>query len=175
VLAIAPGRSSLGAAHLDATTGEFFLSEWDGPGRWDRLRDDIGATLPRELLLPRSAELPSWLLDEAQPESRIPRSVLDDRAFDPRAAQADLLAHFETASLAAFGCDGRELGTAAAGAVLRYVRETQKRALDHVTGLTARLAGDALVLDSLTRRNLELVLTDSEIWSQIPGGSLIKT
>lgn len=157
VLAIAPDRASLGAAYLDATTGEFFVSEWEGPARWERLRDEIGATLPRELLLPRSAELPVWLVDSAQPESLIPRSLLEDQAFDARAARRDLLAHFETASLAAFGCEGRELATAAAGAALRYVRETQKRDLGHVTSLRARLAGDALVVDSLTRRNLELV------------------
>jgi DNA mismatch repair protein MutS len=157
VLAVAPGRAALGAAYLDATTGEFFVSEWEGPGRWERLRDEMGATLPRELLLPRSAELPAWLLDGAQPEAHIPRSLLDDQAFDPGAARRDLLAHFETASLAAFGCEALPLAAAAAGAALRYVRETQKRDLGHVTSLRARLAGDALVVDSLTRRNLELV------------------
>jgi DNA mismatch repair protein MutS len=157
VLGIAPGRTALGAAYLDATTGEFFVSEWEGPARWERLRDEMGATLPRELLLPRSAELPGWLVDGAQPESLIPRSLLDDHAFDPGAARRDLLAHFETASLAAFGCEELTLACAAAGAALRYVRETQKRDLGHVTNLRARLAGDALVVDSLTRRNLELV------------------
>src|SRR5207249_522549 len=46
VLAISPGESALGAAWLDATTGDFFVSEWSGPNRWDRLRDEAGATRP---------------------------------------------------------------------------------------------------------------------------------
>src|SRR5687768_16120325 len=51
VLALAPGESALGAAWLDATTGEFFVAEWDGQARWERLRDEVGATRPRELLV----------------------------------------------------------------------------------------------------------------------------
>src|SRR6187431_583561 len=50
VLAIAPGENVLGAAWLDATTGEFVAAEWEGPARWDRLRDDLGGARPREIL-----------------------------------------------------------------------------------------------------------------------------
>jgi DNA mismatch repair protein MutS len=157
VLAIAPAEATLGAAYLEATTGEFLVCEWDGPARWERLRDDLGAMLPRELLLPRSAALPAWLSDPAQPEAAIPRALLEDAEFDPRRARRELLAHFGVASLEAFGCEALTRATAAAGVALRYVRETQLRDLGHVTGLRTRQAADALVLDTLTRRNLELV------------------
>ena len=157
VLALAPAEASLGAAWLDATTGEFFVSEWEGPARWERLRDEIGALRPREILLPRSAQLPSWLDDVEQPEGAIPRSLLEDPEFDARTGRRDLLAHFQAASLEAFGCERLPRATAAAGAALRYVRETQKRDLGHVIGLRTRQACDVLVLDSPTRRNLELV------------------
>jgi DNA mismatch repair protein MutS len=158
LLALAPGESALGAGYLEATTGEFFVAEWRGPAAWERCRDDIGALRPREILLPRgAAQLPAWLLDPSQPEAAVPRTELDERHFDPRDSRRELLAHFGVLSLEAFGCESLPLATAAGGAALRYVRETQKRSLAHVTGLRTRGPSDALLIDGLTRRNLELV------------------
>jgi DNA mismatch repair protein MutS len=156
VMALDPGPSALGAAWLDATTGEFFTTEWDGPARFERLRDEIGATGPREILVRAGSELPGWLGDPAQPEGAIPRAPAEDRSFEPERARRELLAHFGVVTLEAFGCEALPRATAAAGAVLRYVRDTQKRDLTHVTALTTRGSGDALVIDSVTRRNLEL-------------------
>ena len=157
VMALEPGPDTLGVAWLEPTTGEFFAAEWDGAARFDRLRDEIGATRPREILARREADLPPWLSDPAQPEGAIPRAPVEDRAFEPERARRELLAHFGVATLEAFGCEGLPRATAAAGAALRYVRETQKRDLAHVTSLVTRGSQDVLALDSLTRRNLELV------------------
>jgi DNA mismatch repair protein MutS len=164
ILALAPGETSLGAAWLDATTGDFFVSEWPGPGRWDRLRDEVGATRPREILVPRGAELPPWLTDAAHVEGAVPRTPLEESSFDPRSGRRDLTAHFGVVNLEAFGCEQLPRAAAAGGAVLRYVHETQKRDLAHVTSLRTRHPGDGLVIDGLTRRNLELVenLADGE-------------
>jgi len=157
LLAVEPGPSSLGLAWLEPTTGEFQAAEWDGPGRFERLRDEIGASRPRELLARHDAELPGWLSDPAQPEAAIPRGPVDERAFEPDRARRELLAHFNVATLEAFGCEALPRAAAAAGAVLRYVRETQKRDLAHVTTLVTRGSSDVLLIDSVTRRNLELV------------------
>jgi DNA mismatch repair protein MutS len=157
VLAVEPGSSRLGAAWLEPTTGEFFVAEWEGPARFERLRDEIGGTRPREILARREAALPEWLLDPAQPEGAIPRAPVDDRSFDSDRARRELLAHFGVVTLEAFGCEDLKHAVAAAGAALRYVRDTQKRDLAHVTGLLTRGPHDVLVLDALTRRNLELV------------------
>ena len=158
VMAIDPGASSIGVAWLEPTTGEFQAAEWDGPNRFEVLRDEIGAGRPREILARRDAELPPWLSDPAQPEGAIPRAPVDDRAFDPDRARRELLAHFGVATLEAFGLsEERPRAAAAAGAVLRYVRETQKRDLAHVVSLTTRAAHDVLTIDTVTRRNLELV------------------
>ena len=157
ILALCPGPSALGAAYLDATTGDFFVVEWDGPLRWERLRDDIGANRPRELLLPSGADLPHWLSDRTTRDGALPRSVLDEPFFVPRSSRAVLLAHFGVASLEAFGCERLPLAACAAGAALRYVRETQKRELGHITSLRTRSTDEVLVIDELTRRNLELV------------------
>jgi DNA mismatch repair protein MutS len=163
VLALDAGPQSLGAAWLEPTTGEFFVAEWDGPGRWERLRDEIGATRPREILIRRGTELPRFLSDSAQPEGAIPRAEVEDRSFETGTARRELLAHFGVANLEAFGCDSLPRAVGAAGAALRYLRDTQKREVTHVTGLVTRGPGDVLVVDGLTRRNLELVenLTDA--------------
>jgi DNA mismatch repair protein MutS len=162
VLALDAGPQSLGAAWLEPTTGEFFVAEWEGPGRWERLRDEIGATRPREILARRGTELPPFLSDPAQPEGAIPRAEVEERAFEAGTARRELLAHFGVANLEAFGCDSLPRAVGAAGAALRYLRETQKREVTHVTGLVTRGPSDVLVVDGLTRRNLELVesLTD---------------
>jgi DNA mismatch repair protein MutS len=157
VLAVAPGPSSLGAAWIDATTGEFEVAEWEGPLAWERLRDDFAATRPREILVPRGASLPAWLADSAQAEGAIPRTELEESAFDPRSGRRELLAHFGVLTLEAFGCDSRPAAIAAGAAALRYLRETQKRDLTHITSLRTRAGQDGLVIDALTRRNLELV------------------
>jgi DNA mismatch repair protein MutS len=155
VVALAPGPTSLGAAWLEATTGEFFVAEFTGAARWETLRDELAAARPREILAPHGLEGPRWLSDPLA-EGAIPRSEIDDRWIDPRSARQHLLAHFGVLTLEAFGCETLLQATAAGGAVLRYVRETQKRDLTHVTALTLRVRTDGLVMDALTRRNLEL-------------------
>ena len=157
VLALAPGPAALGAAWIDATTGEFEVAQWEGASSWDRLRDDLGATRPRELLVPRGAVLPAWLTDATSSEGAIPRTEMDESAFDPRGGRRELLSHFGVLTLEAFGCDAQPAAIAAGAAALRYVRDTQKRDLAHVTSLRTRAAEDGLVIDALTRRNLELV------------------
>src|SRR5439155_1465386 len=87
----------------------------------------------------------------------LPRTLLDVAAFDPGSARRDLVAHFGVASLEASGCESLPRAAAAAGAVFRYVRETQKRDPAHATAPRTRHQEDGLVIDGLTRRNLELV------------------
>ncbi len=157
VMAVEPGPASLGVAWLEPTTGEFQLAEWDDEARFERLRDEIAACRPREILARRDAPLPAWLADPSQPEGAIPRAPVDESAFQAERARRELLAHFGVATLAAFGCEQLPSAVAAAGAALRYVRETQKRDLAHVTSLVTRVSQDLLTIDTLTRRNLELV------------------
>jgi DNA mismatch repair protein MutS len=156
VLAVDAGASSIGAAWLDPTTGAFFVSQWDGPDRWDRLRDEIGATGPREIVLGRSQERPAWATSDSAPEASIPRVASDDPP-DPATAHRELTSHFGVLTLEAFGCERLPRAQSAAAFALRYVRSTQKCQLTHITNLATRGSGEVLVLDGLTRRNLELV------------------
>jgi DNA mismatch repair protein MutS len=157
LLALAPAPGGLGVAYLEPTTGEFVAAEWRDADRWDRLRDDLAAMRPREILVPSGEALPPWLTDPAQPEAQIPRADLPTSEFEPRGARRDLSAHFGVLTLEAFGCEALPQATGAAGAALRYVRDTQKRDLGHVTTLRAREESGVLVVDALTRRNLELL------------------
>jgi DNA mismatch repair protein MutS len=156
-MSLSPGPETLGVAYLEVTTGELMVAQWDGPDRWQRLRDDLGASRPREILVPEGAELPPWLLDASLPEGKVPRATLEARHFEPRAARAELLRHFGVASLDAFGCESLIQATGAAGAALHFARRTQKRELTHVTSLRTLHDSDHLAIDGLTRRNLELV------------------
>lgn len=156
VLAIDASRGdSLGVSFLDPTTGDFFAFEAAGPSRWDQLRDQASALRPKEILVPRGTSLPPWLEDPAQPEASIPRMEVDP--LDGDRARRLLLEQFGVLNLEAFGFEGAPAATAAAAIALRYVRETQKRPLDHVADLRLRPLGEMLVIDAVTRRNLELV------------------
>jgi DNA mismatch repair protein MutS len=157
VAALCPLDPALGAAWLDATTGDLSVAEWTGPERWEALRDALAAGAPRELLLPSGTSLPSWLADEASPEGGIPKSFVDPRELDPDRARRELLARFGVLNLEAYGCEGLRAATVAAAAVLRYAARVQKRDLVHVSGLRTRSDADCLVLDNVTRRNIELV------------------
>ena len=162
VMAMDAGPGELGIAVLEPTTGEFFVAQWEGEARTEHLKDEMGALRPRELVVRAGAPLPAFLLDAAQAEAAIPRAEMEDRAFDSREARCLLLDHFKVANLAAFGCEELPRAVAAAGAVLRYVRDTQKRDLAHVTTLVTRVSSDTLTIDGLTRRNLELVESQSD-------------
>src|SRR5262245_20339868 len=128
VMAIDAAGSSVGAAFLEPTTGEFFVSQWDGHDRFDRLRDEMQATRPREVVLAGGQEWPPFLDDPTAPESSLPRSTADG-PIDPGNARRDLLGHFGVVTLEAFGCERLPRATAAAAAALRYVKATQKRDL----------------------------------------------
>ncbi len=155
VVAVSSGDDSVGLGALDATTGHFVALERSGPARWDHVRDELSALRPREIVFPQGTALPGWLEDATQPESALPHLAVEPLEI-PRARRM-LLEHFGVLSLDAFGCEESPRAIAAAAIALRYVRETQRRDLAHVAELRMRHRGDALVLDAVTRRNLELV------------------
>jgi DNA mismatch repair protein MutS len=83
-------------------------------------------------------------------------TAYDPRAFREDVARARLLDHFAVASLEAFGCDALPLAVRAAGAILAYLQDTQRGALEHFTALETYSTAGLMALDAHTRRNLEL-------------------
>ncbi len=147
LMAVQPTRQLTGLAWIDLASGEFRLAEV-APAR-------LAATLerirPAEIVVPESGA-GAFVCDAAL--TRQP-----DWHFDFQSAQRELCAQFATQSLDAFGVDGLRLSIAAAGALLRYAKATQARALPHLRALLVERDATFLGLDAATRRNLELTET----------------
>ena len=151
----AKGQSVIGLSCVDVSTGEFWMTEFHGAQAESQLMDELARLEPRELLHPDSdANARSCLT-----HLRGPRLCAQPSAsFNPKDAAQLLQTQFAVHSLDGFGCRGLTAGIGAAGAVLRYFRETQPTAsLAHLRRLHTRWSGDAMHLDSATIRNLELV------------------
>jgi DNA mismatch repair protein MutS len=98
-------------------------------------------------------------LAELRNRQHIAINPLDAHYFDDASAAKLLLRHFRVSSLIALGIDDRKKAALASGALLQYLYDTQKNSLSNVTGLTVYSAGRYMLLDSATRRNLELTET----------------
>ena len=155
IVPFAKGQSVIGLACLDVSTGEFWMTEFQGAQAEVQLMDELARLEPREVLHPDSHANARFCLTRlrgarlcAQPSA----------IFNPKEAAQLLQTQFAVHSLDGFGCRGLTAGIGAAGAVLRYFRETQPTAsLAHLSRIHTRWGGDAMHLDSATIRNLELV------------------
>ena len=144
-----------GLACLDVSTGEFWVTEFEGERAEIQLMDELARLEPREVLHPDSdANAKACLI-------RLSGARLCARPlafFNLKDASQLLQTQFAVQSLEGFGCRGLTVGIGAAGAILRYFRETQPFAsLGHLRRLQPRWSGDTMHLDSATIRNLELV------------------
>jgi len=139
--------SRVGLAWLDLAGGRFRLTELDGA---DAFAGEIERLRPAELIVDEDAGTGQPLRVGIRVSERPPWH------FDRDTATRLLCAQFGTQSLSGYGCDGFPLGVAAAGALLQYVRDTQKTSLPHIVSLTVEEQGEAVIMDGPTRRNLEL-------------------
>jgi DNA mismatch repair protein MutS len=176
-LARAPSGNSAGLAYADVTTGEFFVTEFSGPDADEKLRDELHRIRPREILLPRQAGLFSTSPGDsdgsgqshgARGEFRdAVETRIEEWAFRTDYGERMLREQFGVASLDGFGLAGHAQAVAAAGAMVHYLRETSAKgpengdhlesALGHLDRVRYYEQADALVLDAVTVRNLELV------------------
>ncbi len=149
------GQVTVGLACLDVSTGEFWTTEFQGAQAEIQLMDELARLEPREVLHPDSHENARSCLTRLQGARLCARP---SPFFNPKDASQLLQTQFAVQSLDGFGCRGLTVGIGAAGAVLRYVRETQPTAsLGHLRRLQPRWSGNAMHLDSATIRNLELL------------------
>ena len=152
--ALCPAAEGAGLAWLDLSTGDFRVLELTGAWE-DRLRDELIRIEPRELLVPADYfERLGRLLQGVAPAI----TSADPTIFDREFCRALLFEQFQVASLSGFGCDEKSLVVNAAGALLKYVKDTQPgMALSHVAKLSMQGGGPIMALDRATQRNLELV------------------
>jgi DNA mismatch repair protein MutS len=166
----------MAVAFLDLSTGEFVVTEFVDDDAWQRTIEQLDCFAPREILFPKSLE-PLFRRptrrDEPGDEARADTNgavagfittgyepaltPLDEWSFSLEKANDLLKAQFSVASLDGFGLAGHDLAVSASGAIVHYVRETQKEDAAHLTGISYYQPNDYLILDPPTVRNLELV------------------
>ncbi len=166
------GGERAGFAALDLSTGEFRATEFSGEGAEQRIQDELTQLRPKELLYGSAAPLLERARNDRHAEAAASltapapsatgtapwaRTALDDWIFSPDHAIPLLENHFGVLSLEGFGLAGKPAAAAAAGAILYYVRSTQRGSLDHVDRIGFYERHNCLVLDAVTVRNLELV------------------
>jgi DNA mismatch repair protein MutS len=149
-----PAEHSLGIAYADLSTGEFRVSELAGADWRQRMEEEIASLAPRELLRPQGQLPPPELRSTgAFPFAETP---LDDWIFSSDYSERLLREQFGVVTLEGFGLADKPSATAAAGALLHYLRETQRSTLAHLEPPVFYQQQDALVLDTVSVRNLEL-------------------
>lgn len=145
------GRVGISAA--DVSTGDFFAFSIDQTSQ--RLDDELARFSPAEVVTEEGFFGTDVLLEQF----KLMPSTLDKMHFEYNAARRELLSHFKTVTLEGFGVEGDHAGVCAAGGLLRYLRDTQKNDLSHITALKLYQNGDFLAIDASSRRNLELCET----------------
>ena len=154
--AVANHDDRAGFAALDLSTGDFRATEFRGQDAARRIWEELQQLRPRELLF--ASSLPLFDRKQEGPtEAGFTETPLDDWVFAPDYAIPLVENHFGVLSLEGLGLANRPAAATAAGAVLHYVRSTQRGTLEHVDRIGFYERQDCLVLDAVTVRNLELV------------------
>ncbi len=142
-LVVAGGDAGL--AYVDVSTGEFAAAQMD----LDALALELERVAPAEVIVPRGQDAGSLPKDAVC-------TPLAASAFGQEVTRRTLMDHFGVVSLEAFGCENLPLATAAAGAIVEYLTETQKGVVKELKGLTTYSTSSFMTLDPQTRHNLEI-------------------
>ena len=161
--AVARAGTRSAVAYVDVSTGEFRVTEMDAAEVAGTL-EHLGA---REVLFPADLAL---LDGEERAAPRFVRTELEEWVFTEEYAGRTLRDHFKLLSLDGCGLANRPAAVGASGAILHYLRDTQRAALDHLDRPTYYDRADYMVLDAVTVRNLELV---EPLFSADAGGGRI--
>ncbi len=142
---------SAALAYTDVSTGEFNVCQLADAQK--RLRDEFVRIAPREVLTNDETALGECM---GEP---VPVSAMPSTAFDKKHAESELSEHFMTTFVNPLGFEDKDIRVNAAGALLRYLRDTQKNAMQHITQISFHQGMETMLLDRATRRNLELTET----------------
>ena len=145
-----------GLSICDVSTGEFYLTEADSK---EKILEEINRCEPSELICNEAFLMCGLDMTDLRERYHIVLNPLDMHYFDEASTQNVLKEHFKTASLMGLGISDLPGGVTAAGALLLYLYDTQKKELSNISRITPYLSGNFMLLDSATRRNLELTET----------------
>ncbi|MDG0979885.1 MAG: DNA mismatch repair protein MutS [Halieaceae bacterium] len=146
VLAIHQGKESIGIAYIELSAGIFKVLE---VADRESLAAELARLQPAEVLHEQSSGISDIVTSKSVRE-------LPPWDFEPESSERELNRHFGTQDLAGFGCDHLSQAICAAGALLRYVKDTQRDDLKHLASLSHEQNSDAVLMDPSTRRNLEI-------------------
>jgi DNA mismatch repair protein MutS len=152
--AVVEAGGKMGLAWVELSTGRFSLT---GLMRHE-LMDELARLSPAEILISELSLDAPWVR-AIRTQSGMALTSRPSWDFQAEQARSTLFDQFKTKTLAGFGVDDRGVEVQAAGALLAYLRETQKTSLAHITRLIPYRRADTLALDEMTRRSLEMVRT----------------
>ena len=156
LMAVVYTGNNYGIATVDITTGDFFVTEVTSERA---LLDEINKFTPSELVCNEALFMSGLDMDELKERYHFAVTALENRFFSDDDCRKILKEHFHVMSLEGLGLGDYENGMIASGAVLQYLYETQKNDLSHLTKITPYTTGQFMMIDTSTRRNLELVET----------------
>ncbi len=148
-----------GISTADISTGDFLVTEVHGERE---LIDEIHKFAPSEIICNEAFFMSGVELEDLKNRLHIVISSLDHRFFADDTCRKILKEHYGVSQLDGLGLADYDSGVIAAGAVMSYLYETQKSSLSHITTITPYTTGEYMILDTSTRRNLELVETMRE-------------
>ena len=153
-IAYFPGR--IGISVADVTTGDYYLTEVEDIRK---LQDEINKYAPSEIISNEPFFVSGYDIEGMKNRLGITVYSLNSHYFDEDTCRKCLMKHFHVNTLSGIGIEDFQVGLIAAGALLQYLYETQKTSLAHFTHLYPYLTSKYMLLDSSTRRNLELIET----------------
>ena len=156
IMSIVYNKGVFGLSICDVSTADFFLTE---VSETKKLIDELYRFKPAELIFGKTIYESGLDINDVAEKLNIATTVLDDSYFDDTLSTREILNHFKAHSLEGLGLIDFTIGKIAAGSLLIYLKETQKSNLSHLTHITPYTDGKYMLIDSSTRRNLELTET----------------
>lgn len=156
LMCIAYFPNKIGLSVADVTTGDYYLTEVEDSRK---LLDEINKYMPSEIICNDAFLVSGIDVEDLKNRLNITIYPLEAHCFDDDACRRSLMKHFKVQTLAGLGIEDFPVGTIAAGTLLKYLYDTQKTSLAHFTHLYPYLTNKYMLLDSSTRRNLELTET----------------
>ena len=167
IMAVVYLSNRFGIAIADVTTGDFMVTEVD---KIRTLLDEVYKFSPAEIICNEAFCMSGVDLDEIKNRLNISLYPLESWYFDDDLCVRTLKEHFRVGTLEGLGLKDYECATIGAGALLTYLLETQKNSLEHMRAITPYITDRFMVIDSSSRRNLELT---EALREKVKRGSLL--
>ena len=156
LLSIAYTSDGIGISAADVTTGDYYVTEVED---LKKLNDELMKYEPSEIICNEAFLVSGFDVNDLKSRLHISVNALESHMFDDDGCRRILMKHFKVNTLIGLGVEEFPTGLLAAGALLQYLYDTQKTDLEHFTHIYPYLTSRYMLLDSSTRRNLELTET----------------